>query len=189
MKRAARINHYLKEWNSVGFRSPAMHCNLDWLGNLDIEYDASTFDTDPFEPQPKGMGTIFPFWVPSNGTRKGYVELPYTMPQDSTLFIMMKEKGIELWKKKLDWIAEHGGMAMLTTHPDYTAFDGKSTFDTYPVEYYEQFLNYVKTKYEGQYWNVLSKEMARFWVKNTRRKNIQRRRQILKVVPQIAGFI
>ena len=31
---------------------------------LNIAYDASTFDTDPFEPQPDGVNTIFPFWVP-----------------------------------------------------------------------------------------------------------------------------
>jgi hypothetical protein len=30
----------------------------------------STFDTDPFEPQPDGMGTIFPFWVPNQDPQK-----------------------------------------------------------------------------------------------------------------------
>jgi len=34
-----------------GFSLPSMHHNLEWIGELDIEYDASTFDTDPFEPQ------------------------------------------------------------------------------------------------------------------------------------------
>ncbi len=59
------INHYLKEWGAVGFRSGFMLRNLDWLHELNIQYDASTFDTDPFEPQPDGAGTIFPFWVPA----------------------------------------------------------------------------------------------------------------------------
>src|SRR6266852_1475599 len=31
---ADRINHYLKEWNAVGFRSGFMHHNLDWLHDL-----------------------------------------------------------------------------------------------------------------------------------------------------------
>ena len=106
-RRTERINHYLREWGAVGFRSPAMHHNLEWLKALNIEYDASTFDTDPFEPQPDGVGTIFPFWVVrEDGT--GYVELPYTLPQDHLLFVMMKEKTIDIWKKKLDWIAENG---------------------------------------------------------------------------------
>jgi len=61
LKRAEKINHYLKDWNAVGFRSPSMHHNLEWIHKLDIEYDLSTFDTDPFEPQFYGIETIFPF--------------------------------------------------------------------------------------------------------------------------------
>ena len=62
--RAKRVNFYLKEWKASGFRSGFMLHNLSWLGDLEIQYDASTFDTDPFEPQPDGVNTIFPFWVP-----------------------------------------------------------------------------------------------------------------------------
>jgi len=47
----------------VGFRAPAMHDNLEWISELNLEYDLSTFDTDPFEPQSDGVGTIFPFKV------------------------------------------------------------------------------------------------------------------------------
>jgi len=62
-RNAEQINRYLREWNAVGFRSGFMHHNLEWLHDLNIAYDCSTFDTDPFEPQPDGVGTIFPFWV------------------------------------------------------------------------------------------------------------------------------
>jgi hypothetical protein len=162
--RAKQINKYLQEWKAVGFRTPSMLHNLEWVHDLNIEYDASTFDTDPFEPQPEGVGTIFPFYVPGDGSnQKGYVELPYTLPQDFTLFILMKERNIDIWKKKLDWIVEHGGMALLNTHPDYMNFDGKkSGIEEYPAKVYNDFLKYVKSKYEGQYWHVLPKAMARF---------------------------
>jgi peptidoglycan/xylan/chitin deacetylase (PgdA/CDA1 family) len=163
-KQVSRINHYLHEWESVGFRAPCMYHNLDWIHDLNIEYDASTFDTDPFEPQPDGMGTIFPFWVQKSGANKGYVELPYTLPQDFTLFVLMQEKNINIWKKKLNWIVENGGMALLITHPDYMNFGGeKLGKEEYSVECYEEFLNYIKLNYEGQYWHVLPKEIARFW--------------------------
>ncbi len=76
-KRAQRINAYLSEWNAVGFRSAFMLHNLDWLGELDLVYDASTFDSDPFEPQPGGVNTIFPFWVPGK-KGSGFVELRTT---------------------------------------------------------------------------------------------------------------
>jgi len=157
--RAPLINNYLKEWNAIGFSSPSMHRNLDWMKLLKMEYATSTFDTDPFEPQPEGVSTIFPFAV--NNT---YIELPYTLPQDFTLFILMRENNIDIWKKKLDWIAEKGGMALLNTHPDYMSYNGeKLSIEEYPAEYYEQFLNYVKEKYQGQYWQALQGTMARFW--------------------------
>lgn len=163
-RQAVRINECLKEWNCVGFRSPAMHHNLEWIHDLDIEYDASTFDTDPFEPQPDGMGTIFPFWVQLNGFHRGYVELPYTLPQDFTVFVILREKNVDIWKRKLDWIAEHGGMALLITHPDYMNFNGmRLGVDEYPAHYYEQFLAYIKTRYEGQYWQPLPQGISRFW--------------------------
>src|SRR5262249_9358571 len=49
-RRAARINRYAREWGASGFRSGFMLRNLDWLHDLDVHYDASTFDTDPRTP-------------------------------------------------------------------------------------------------------------------------------------------
>ena len=163
-KQTLGINQYLKAWGSAGFRCPCMYHNLEWIGDLDIEYDASTFDTDPFEPQPDGMHTIFPFWVPGNSAQKGYVELPYTLPQDHTLFVLMGERNINIWKEKLDWIAARGGMALVIVHPDYMNFGGKSQGgEEYPASYFADFLEYINRRYEGQYWHVLPKEIARFW--------------------------
>ncbi len=164
LKQAIAINNYLKEWGSVGFRSPSMYHDLGMLHQLDIEYDASTFDTDPFEPQPDGMGTIFPFWVSGNAGQKGYIELPYTLPQDFLLFILLQEKSIDTWKKKLDWIAEHGGMALFITHPDYMNFGRSSRSDEYPIKYYKEFLDHIKSEYEGKYWNALPKDVSCFWL-------------------------
>jgi glycosyltransferase involved in cell wall biosynthesis/peptidoglycan/xylan/chitin deacetylase (PgdA/CDA1 family) len=162
-KQSIEINRYLKEWGSVGFRSPSMYHDLKLLHYLDIEYDASTFDTDPFEPQPDGMGTIFPFWVSDPVSQKGYVELPYTLPQDFLLFILMQEKNIDTWKRKLDWIVERGGMAMFIVHPNYINFDNTPRYDRYPVQFYQEFLLYVKAKYENLYWQALPRDVACFW--------------------------
>ena len=52
-----------------------------------------------------------------DGDRKGYIELPYTLPQDFTLFVLLQEKTPKTWMKKLDWIAEKGGMALVNVHP------------------------------------------------------------------------
>jgi hypothetical protein len=162
LKRAKKINCYLKKWQAVGFRAPSMHHNLEWIRELDLEYDLSTFDTDPFEPQSDGVNTIFPFWVNGDGHNKGYVELPYTLVQDFTLLILMKQRDIELWKRKLDWIADNNGMALLNVHPDYINFENKFTTQEFPLLLYEELLNYINDRYEDQYWHALPKEVARF---------------------------
>jgi hypothetical protein len=141
-----------------------MHHNLDWLHDLKITHSISTFDTDPFEPQSDGSGTIFPYWV-HNGTKPGvYLELPYTLPQDHLLFVILQGKNIDIWKKKIDWVAKHGGMALLNTHSDYMGFDlGVSGTEEYPVDYYTEFLEYIKNQYKEQYLHILPKEMVEFW--------------------------
>ena len=158
---AVRINQHLASWGAVGFRSAFMFHNLEWLKELNVMYDASTFDTDPFEPQPDAANTIFPFWVErSNGS--GYVELPYSLPQDSTLFLILGERNNEIWKQKLDWVAQHGGMALVNVHPDYTAFGSKPSRTEFPVDFYGELLNYVSEKYGKSAWHVLPREVAQF---------------------------
>ena len=71
-----RINAYLEKWGAVGFTSPSMLRNLSWIGELSIEHACSTFDTDPFEPQSDGVGTIFPFLSGNGDGTRTYVELP-----------------------------------------------------------------------------------------------------------------
>ncbi len=159
--RAKKINEYLKQWNAVGFRAPAMHHNLEWQQELNVKYDLSTFDTDPFEPQADGVGTIFPFFVKQSDSSKGYWEFPYTLVQDFTLLILMNESN-EIWKNKLDWIVEKGGMALLNVHPDYINFENKRTLEEFPVKIYEDFLHYVSSNYKNDYWNPLPRELAEY---------------------------
>lgn len=188
-RKARRINRYAKEWNAVGFRSGFMLNRLEWLHDLNVYYDASTFDTDPFEPQPEGTGTIFPFWVsllegarsepgsqepdlpPSSDLRssearskRGYVELPYTLPQDSTLFLMMGERSIEIWKQKLDWIVRNGGLALVNIHPDYIDFSGtRRSRNNYPAERVIEFLEHVSTRYRENAWTPIPRELATWY--------------------------
>jgi hypothetical protein len=188
-RKAARINRYLQDWNAAGFRSGFMLHKLDWLHELNIQYDASTFDTDPFEPQPEGRHTIFPFWVTASGERKsganspeanqrpdptsdtlrpGYVELPYTLPQDFTLFLLLREQTADIWLQKLDWIARHGGMALVNVHPDYLCFDGATPNRMeYPSAHYKALLKYVTEHYAGLFWNTTPRKLAQFFANTT----------------------
>jgi hypothetical protein len=179
-RNAQRINRYLKDWGAVGFRSGFMLHNLDWAHDLDLLYEASTFDTDPFEPQPDGLQTIFPKWIPRpdsgngqshakdlkalSGCRRGYLELPYTLAQDSTLFLLLAEQTPEIWFKKVEWLAAQGGMVLVDTHPDYMAFQGsRNGHWEYPIALYEQLLQHLASNYREQFWHALPKEVALYW--------------------------
>lgn len=191
-RRAARINGYLSDWGAVGFRSGFMLNELEWFHELNLDYDASTFDTDPFEPQPYGRNTIFPFFVPrptplptmgANGQtngycstatnrKRGFVELPYTLPQDHTLFLILREQSIDIWKRKIDWIAQNGGMALLDTHPDYMAMNGQrqNTLE-YPIARYGEFLQYIRQKFGASYWHATAKQVASWYTATLRTKD------------------
>ncbi len=165
LSRAERINTYLSAWKATGFRSPCMHHQLEWMQALHIDYDASTYDIDPFEPQGGGVRTTFPFVVQGeNGN--SFVELPYTLPQDHLLFIILQERTIDLWKRKLDWIVDKGGMAHVIVHPDYMYFNDSARCyaESYPAALYRELLEYITVKYQGQYCNMTAKDVAAFWM-------------------------
>ena len=187
---AARINHYLREWGASGYRSGFMQRNLEWLHDLEIKYDSSTFDTDPFEAQPDGAGTIFPFWIPAPvlpgrmepASRDGYVEIPYTLPQDSTLFLVLREASPETWLRKIDWIVAQGGMVLVNVHPDYIQFDGEPpSARTYPARFYAEMLDYIRQKYAGEYWQPLPREIATFVGRPEHRPLVRKPRRIAMV--------
>jgi len=161
-RNAKQINEYLRSWGAVGFRSAFMLHNLDWLRQLDTLYDASTFDTDPFEPQPDAAGTIFPFWV-SRDASDGYVELPYTLAQDSTMFLVLRETSIDVWKRKLEWVAARGGMALVNVHPDYMSLDRKKRRGEYSGDLYADYLGHAAIHYGQDAWFALPRDVARFY--------------------------
>ncbi len=146
--RIPAINAAIKKYNALGFRSPMMHRNLVWQQELDILYDSSTFDYDPYQPFPGGIGYIWPFIAGK------FVEMPYTLPQDHTLFYELKENSIEIWKKKINWIIKNKGMVLVLTHPDYL-------IENQHLKYYEQLLDYLNQISDA--WYCLPNEMAYWW--------------------------
>jgi hypothetical protein len=148
MQKANRINKYLKDWNVAGFRAELTIRQPEWMQALEIEYDLSFFDTDPFEPIPGGTMSIWPFFTGH------FVELPYTLVQDYTLTSILGETSPRIWLEKLEFIEEHHGMALVNTHPDYLKI--KPTWDVY-----EKFLTTMKK--HDCYWHALPGEVARWW--------------------------
>ena len=125
-----------------------VHRNLEWLQDLDIQYDASCFDADPFQAMPGGVGSVWPFIAGR------FVELPYTLPQDHTLFITLNERDGRIWHDKLDCLAKMSPMALVITHPDY--LDSQRRIDAY-----RQLL--LKAHDIAGVWQALPKDVADWW--------------------------
>lgn len=150
-QRAPRINHYLDEFETGAFRSPCTIRNPLWLQELDIEYDMSFFDTDPYEPISGGVMSIWPFMLGR------FVELPYTLVQDYTLTRVLKETTPQIWLDKVEFIRRYHGMALINTHPDYLQ-------NPVTGQVYHDFLRAIQPL-EREYWHALPGEVAAWWRK------------------------
>jgi peptidoglycan/xylan/chitin deacetylase (PgdA/CDA1 family) len=146
--RAERINHHLHEFQAIGFRSPLTLRNPEWMQMLDIEYDLSFFDTDPYEPMPGGVMSLWPFKIGH------FLELPYTLPQDSTLFKLRGETSPRIWLEKIKLIEKYHGMALVIVHPDYSAEGVNRSI-------YQDFLFELKAR--ANYWHALPRDVAHWW--------------------------
>jgi peptidoglycan/xylan/chitin deacetylase (PgdA/CDA1 family) len=136
----------------AGFRAPSTLRRAEWIARMDFDFDSSFSDTDPYEPQPGGTCSLFPFFL------SRLVELPYTMPQDHTLIHLLRRSPLPVWALKARWIASIGGMILTLTHPDYSAGDA-----CLPI--YEELLKMLADI--EQAWRAVPSQVARWWRRRT----------------------
>jgi hypothetical protein len=147
-ERLPAIRAAADRWHALGFRSPATHRSWELMPLLGFDYDSSYPDTDPFEPQAGGCCSLLPFF------NEGLVELPITLPQDHTAFVILRRADESIWVDKASAIRSHGGMALLITHPDYF-IDGKL------VPFYERFL--ARFADDPSAWRALPRDVSAWW--------------------------
>jgi len=133
-----------------GFRSPATHRVDDWLAELPMEYDCTIPLSDPYEPQPGGCCSPWPFFIGE------LVELPYTMPQDHTLFTLLKERDVSVWLRQLDALESSYGLVQCVTHPDPGYLGEPENRSRY-----DEFLHAVAER--PGLWRTLPREVAAWW--------------------------
>jgi peptidoglycan/xylan/chitin deacetylase (PgdA/CDA1 family) len=150
-RRVPYINEALERYGAAGFRAPMVHRQLEWMQQLNIEYDASCFDCDAYQPFPGGCGSIWPFQAGR------FVELPYTLLQDHTLFYLLMEKTADLWIKKVAWLRERHGVILPVTHPDYLREGDR-------LKVYEELLEHLNGIKDT--WRVLPRELAAHFSKH-----------------------
>ena len=100
-----------------GFRSAILYRNVDWLNLLRFEYDMSIPNVAHLDPQQGGCCTIFPYFI------GGILEIPVTTTQDYTLFHILRDYSLDLWKEQASRILARNGVQNFIIHPDYVTGD------------------------------------------------------------------
>jgi hypothetical protein len=113
VRRAAQINEYGREFESRGFRSAAMYREQGWYTALKFSYDMSVPNVAHLEPQRGGCCTVMPYFIDN------ILELPLTTIQDYSLFHILGDYSIALWKKQIELILAKNGLISFLSHPDY----------------------------------------------------------------------
>lgn len=131
-----------------GFRAPSTLRRAEWISQLSFDFDCSFSDSDPYEPQPGGTCSVFPFFLAN------LVELPYTMPQDHTLIHLLRRQPMQIWDEKARWLESLGGMILTLVHPDYCG-GGRN------LKEYEALLKQLD-EFESA-WRALPSEVSTWW--------------------------
>jgi len=72
-----------------------MYRNQDWYDSFDFSYDMSAPNVAHLDPMRGGCCTVMPYFIGK------ILELPVTTSQDYTLFHMLNDYSIDLWKQQL----------------------------------------------------------------------------------------
>lgn len=113
LQRAAKINSYAKMYGAEGFRAASLYRKQLWYDALRFSYDMSIPNVAHLDPQRGGCCTVMPYFIGD------ILELPVTTTQDYTLFNILNDYSIELWKQQMEIIMEKHGLISFIVHPDY----------------------------------------------------------------------
>jgi len=166
LKRVKAVNEYGRRWGAKGFRSAILYRDLDWYDELEFEYDMSVPNVGNLEAQRGGCCTVFPYFVGE------ILELPLTTTQDYSLFYILREQRIDLWKTQAAGILEKHGLLSFITHPDYL-------LDRRAQSLYRNLLDFLsELGSERKTWIALPKEVNEWW----------RQRSKMNLVPEGNGW-
>jgi len=154
--RAKSINGYGKAWKANGFRSAVLYRKQEWFDALEVDYDMSVPNVGSLDPQRGGCCTVKPYFIGN------ILELPVTTTQDYSLFHVLHDYGIDLWKQQIQKIMAHNGFISFIVHPDY--IQGLKERDTI-----EQLLNHLRSIREKEnLWTPTPGEVAKWWLQRSK---------------------
>lgn len=151
LRRAAKINGYLNQYGARGFRAGSMYRNQDWYDAFEFSYDMSVPNVAHLEAMRGGCCTVMPYFVGK------IVELPLTTTQDYSLFHILNDYSIDLWKQQIALIRKRNGLLSFITHPDYL-------IERRARGVYESLLDYLRqTAAREHIWAALPGDVDLWW--------------------------
>jgi hypothetical protein len=130
VRRVAKINRYGQEFGAKGFRAAMLYRNQDWFNLLRFDYDMSVPNVAHLDPQRGGCCTVMPYFIGD------MLELPVTTTQDHTLFNVLNDHSIALWRQQSERVMEQHGLLSFIVHPDYIV-------SSQPRKVYTQLLEFL----------------------------------------------
>jgi len=151
LRRVEKINGYAQKFEAEGFRAGVLYRNQEWFEALDFAYEMSVPNVAHLDPQRGGCCTVMPYFVGK------LLEIPVTCVQDYTLFNILQDFSIDLWKQQTRLILERNGLMSFIVHPDYV-------IDARNRAVFESLLAHLATlvKEEGV-WSTTPHEVNRWW--------------------------
>jgi hypothetical protein len=154
--RVPRINEYARRFRAKGFRSPVMYRRLEWFDALEFSYDMSVPNVAHLDPQRGGCCTVMPFFIGD------LVELPLTTIQDYSLYHILNQWTLDLWKQQSERVLTYNGLLSFIIHPDYTT-------SRRAQDLYRRLLAYLAELRENRgVWLALPGEADTWWRQRSR---------------------
>lgn len=160
-RRTKAINEYAGVFKAVGFRSAILYRNVQWLNALKFQYDMSIPNVAHLDPQRGGCCTIFPYFVGD------ILEIPVTMTQDYTLFHILRDYTLDLWKDQTSRVMGRHGLMNFIIHPDYVTEDRE-------MQVFKKLLAYLAELREmASLWTPLPREVNDWWRQRSRMRLVK----------------
>ena len=151
LRRAKKINQYAERYRARGFRAGSMYRIQEWYDAYDFSYDMSVPNVAHLEPKRGGCCTVFPYFVGK------ILELPLTTCQDYSVFHILRDYSLDLWKQQINMIRQRNGLISLLAHPDYL-------IDRRTRGAYATLLDYVRGRIDKEgLWVPLPGDLDRWW--------------------------
>ena len=151
LRRAAKINSYGKQYGADGFRAGVLYRKQVWYEALKFAFDMSVPNVARLDPQRGGCCTVMPFFLGD------ILELPVTTIQDYTLFNILNDFSINIWKRQIEIIMGKHGFMSFIVHPDYIMKPRE-------LKVYRTLLDHLsRLRQEKAVWITTPGEVNRWW--------------------------